>query len=82
MTKELFMKRPTTILGLAGLAGVGYLLWRSRPEVKRRQEAAAKEKESNDFLAPFEERSRIAEQGTTMLVSDEGLDHLSENRES
>jgi hypothetical protein len=49
-------------------------------ELKRKQEAAD-EKESAKFTEALEIRSRDPEQGSTMLVSNEGLDRL-QNRNS
>jgi len=49
-------------------------------ELKRLQESA-KEKESNESVEMQEVRARIAEQGCTIVVPNDGLDFLFEARD-
>jgi len=50
-------------------------------EVERRRKAT-EEKENAEFIAGIEERSRVAEQASTMSVQDQGLDSSFEIREN
>lgn len=55
---------------------------RGRTRAALQQELqAAEEKETAEFFETLEGRSRVAEHGSTMLVSTEGFDRLFENRE-